>query len=433
MADVGMAAPPMTAWRPATRVLFRFCVVYISLYALSGQLAGAVLQLPGVYLPAFGGLWPLRDLTEWTARAIFGYEGSLAFRGNSGDTAFHWVQTFLLLATSVVATVAWSAADRRVRYDALHRWFRLVVRFLLAAQMFYYGMAKVIPTQFRPLALVTLVDRVGNLSITDMLWVSVGASPAYQMFGGWAEMLAGVLLLFPRTTALGALVALADMVQVLALNVGYDFGLKGISVHLMLLSVWLLAPDVRRLADVFLFDRPVGPSNHGELFTSASRNRLARTAQVVVGVYLIGMFTMLNVRQWTDEGAPGGPRSPLYGIWDVEQLSVDGEVRPAEANDYDRRWARVIFDVPSRMAVQRTDDSFARYGVSIDPAARTLSLTRGTSRTWSARLTFVRSGDDRLALLGTIDGHRIEARLRQRPLDTFRLPAAPFRWVRPPD
>ena len=39
---------------------------------------------------------------------------------------------------------------------------RLIVRFVLAAQMFEYGMTKVIPTQFIPPALTTLVSPVGD-------------------------------------------------------------------------------------------------------------------------------------------------------------------------------------------------------------------------------------------------------------------------------
>jgi len=46
----------------------------------------------------------------------------------------------------------------RLSYEALDEWFRLFLRFALAAQMFYFGMAKVIPTQFPPPSLVTLVE-----------------------------------------------------------------------------------------------------------------------------------------------------------------------------------------------------------------------------------------------------------------------------------
>ena len=137
--------------------------------------------------------------------------------------------------------------------------------------MFYYGLAKVIPTQFPPPSLVTLVEPVGNLSRTDLLWTFIGASTAYQIFTGCAEVLGGILLVVPRTTMLGALICLADMIQVFVLNMTYDFGLKLISFHLILMSLILLAPDFRRLSNLFFLDRAAGPSSHPPLFRTPSR------------------------------------------------------------------------------------------------------------------------------------------------------------------
>ena len=100
---------------------------------------------------------------------------------------------------------AWAAANwPRVNEAALYAWLRLALRFLLAAQMFYYGMAKVIPTQFQAPSLVTLVQPVGSLSLADLLWTFIGASTPYQMLAGVAEVPAGLLLVVPRTAMLGA-------------------------------------------------------------------------------------------------------------------------------------------------------------------------------------------------------------------------------------
>src|SRR5688572_29147168 len=134
------------------------------------------------------------------------------------------------------------------------------------------------------------------------------------------------------------------MLQVFVLNMTYDFGLKQISFHLMLLSLYLLWPELRRLRDVVLLDRPVGPSKQPPLFRTLETNRLAVAAQVVFGVYLLAMFTSLSLRYYNGDGGAGAPKSPYYGIWNIEEMSIDGTARPAVLNDYDRRWRRVIFD-----------------------------------------------------------------------------------------
>jgi hypothetical protein len=418
----------------AARIAFRFAFVYLSLWSIATQILGGVLLFPGMALPALGTVWPMREITFQVAERVFGVTPPLVYRGNSGDTAFHWVQTFWILLLSIIVTAAWSAVDRRGRRDAqLHTWFRVFLRFAVAAEMFYFGMAKVIPAQFPPPALVTLVEPVGDLSTSNLLWLFVGASTPYQVFTGCAEVAGGLLLLLPQTTMLGALICLVDMVHVFVLNMAYDVGLKQISFHLALMSLVLLAPDARRLTRLFVLNQPVAASPVAPLFRTRRANRAALVAQLVFGLYLLGMFTSLSVRFWYGEGGPGSPRSPLYGIWNVTGLSVDGRIGQAASNDYDRRWRRVIFDSPQRIIFQRTDDSFATYGVAIHTGTRTLTLSKGNSRLWKAGFTYERPSADRLTLEGTMDGYRIRAELQLVGLDTFRLLNSGFRWIRPPD
>ena len=412
---------------------FRFTVVYFALYSAATQILGGVLLLPGAALPALGTVWPMRDITLALAQNVFGLTPPLLYTGNSGDTAFHWVQNAWLLMLALTAAALWSARDRDRDHPALRTWFRVFLRFALAAQMFYYGMAKIVPTQFPPPGLVTLIEPVGHASLSDLLWTFIGASLPYQIFTGCAELLAGLLLLTPQTTTLGALIGVADMLQVFVLNMTYDFGLKQISFHLLVMFVWLLAPEFRWLASVLVLNRPASPSTGHLPFATARANRIALIAQVAFGAYLVVMFTSLSVRYYYAAGGPGSPKSPLYGIWNVEQLSVDDEIRPAVMNDYDRRWRRVIFDAPNVAVFQRTDDSLAHYGASIDEAGRSLALTKRNSRTWSARFSIERPSRDRLVLVGDMDHYRIRLQLRLVELDTFRLLRSRFRWVRPPD
>jgi len=369
---------------------------------------GGLVITPFGALPALGPLWPMRPITEWVGMHVFGVDARFE-PGNSGDTLFYWVQTFWIFCVALIV----AAVPVRLKPD-ITSIFRLVLRFALAAQMFYFGMAKIIPTQFMPPALTTLVQPIGNAPLSTMLWIFMGASLPYQIFTGLAEVLAGLLLVWPRTVTLGALVALADMIQVFALNMTYDVGLKLISFHFIVMALLLLAPDVERLKNAVM-TRDLRPSR----------------AQVAFGLYLLAMFTLLQVRQWNAPEGPAHPRSVLYGVWDIEELSIDGTVRPAVLNDYDRRWRRAIFDFPDRMAFQRTDDSLARYQVSIDQEQRRLTLMKGA--TWQAPFTFERPSEDQLTLDGTMDGHAIRMRLSLVGLDVFPLLNSRFRWVRPPD
>jgi hypothetical protein len=427
-------SPQAERWNPAMRMAFRFCFAYFTLYSFATQIVGGVVLFPGWSFPSLGTRWPMREITLWLATHLFNVTGTLIYSGNSGDTTFHWIQIGWLLIAAVVLSTIWTVVDRgRPHYAVLEKWTRLFVRFALAAQMFYYGMAKVIPTQFPAPSLVTLVEPVGNLSRTDMLWTAIGSSVGYQMFTGWAEVVAGGLLVVPQTAGLGAAIALADMVQVFVLNMSYDIGLKLISLHLIAFAVFLLAPDVRRLVRLIVLKRPVAAWSQAPLLATPLANRRAVIAQIVFGVYLVSMFTRLAVVSWYSPESGGSPKSALYGIWDVEQLSVDDERRQPILNDYEFRWRRVIFDAPGRLVFQRTDDSFVHYGAVLDVGRHTLAMTKGNSRNWKAVFTLQRPKPEQVVLDGEMDGRRIHLEIRLVPLDTFRLLNSGFRWIRPPD
>jgi hypothetical protein len=394
----------------------RFCFVYFALWCAATQVLGGLLLTPFGGLPALGPSWPMRPLTEWIGAHLLRVDARFV-SGTSGDTLFYWVQTFWILCVSAIAAVIWSSIDRkRGRHPTLDGWFRVFIRFTLAGQMFYFGMAKIIPTQFVPPALTTLVQPIGNMPLTTLLWVFMGSSIGYQVFTGAAEVAAGVLLISPRTAPLGALVAFLDMVQVFALNVAYDVGLKLLSFHFIVMALLVLAPDLRRLMSALV--RP---------------HERSHVPQIAFGLYLLATFTLLQIPRWSAADGPAHPRSPLYGIWDIDELAVDGETHPAPLNDYDRRWRRAIFDFQDRMAFQRTDDSLARYGVSLDWNRRTLTLSKGSSRTWRADFSFQQPTATELVLDGMMDGHALRVRLSLVGLDTFPLVNSGFRWVRPSD
>jgi hypothetical protein len=222
------------------------------------------------------------------------------------------------------------------------------------------------------------------------------------------------------------------LTQVFALNMAYDIGLKLTSLHLIALAVVLLAPDVPRLADFFLRRRLSVASTPPQLARTSAERRLLQAGQLAFGVYLLGTQASLNWSFWQVAGG-GRPASALYGVWNVEELAVDGQIRPADLNDYDRRWRRVIFDAPDTVVVQRTDDSLARYGASLDPIRNVLTLSKGTTANWTARFTFHRPSPDRLVVEGVMDAHHVLARLRRVDVEAFPLLNSSFRWVRPHD
>jgi len=416
-------------WSLAGRAAFRFCFVYFGLFCIATQILGSLLPIPKVDIPDLSSLWPMRPITFWTAAHIFHAKLPLVYTGSgSGDKTFDWVLIFWLLVVSALATGIWSILDRkRENYVTLHKWFRIFIRIALAGQMITYGMDKLIPLQMPFPYLTRLLEPFRDFSPMGVLWSSIGAAPAYETFAGCAEMLGGILLIFPRTTLLGALVCVADMTQVFMLNMTYDVPVKQLSFHLLLLALFLLTPEFQRLADFFFRNRTVAPSTQPQLFQTRRANRIALAAQIVFGVWLLGMNAYSGWTDWHTYGE-GRTKSPLYGIWNVDELSIDGQLRSPLLNDYDR-WRRVVFDFPESVAFQRMDDSFARYGASINVNDKTIALSKYSDKNWKGNFTFQRVTGDRLILDGNMDSHKIRMQLQLVDRSKFMLVSRGFHWV----
>ena len=417
-----------TAWHPGTRVAFRFFGTYFTLYVLTTQMLQGILVLPVGEFPNLGELPPVRPVVSSVATHVFRVSSPLVITGSgSGDKTYDWVHAFTVLAISVLITVVWSALDRRrEHYARMQQWVRLFARFALGSTMVTYGMIKAIPLQMPAPGLTRLLEPFGHFSPMGVLWYSIGASRPYEIFAGCAELAGGILLFFPPTATLGALICLADSIQIFTLNMTYDVPVKLFSFHLIVLSLFLLAPDARRLLNVLLLNRTAQPSTMIPLGRTIRARRIGLAAQVLFGMYLVAMNLNSALDAWTRYGG-GAPKSPLYGIWNIEQMVIDGQIRSALTTDYDR-FRRVIFDRPTQAAFQRMNDTFVLYGAKIDTTARTVTLTRGTAAS-PGSFTYEQRSADVLILNGSIDGQKMQIQARLYDREKFLLVTRGFHWV----
>jgi hypothetical protein len=220
---------PHERWHPFTRMAFRFAFVYLLLYNLPFPLTA----LPYVDKAAelYNSFWTW--LVPRIARAALNRDVPSVFNG-SGDRTFDYLLVACLLLIALVITIIWTLFDRkRPSYPTLYRWLNLYVRFSLGTAMIGYGAFKVISSQFPAPTLDRLMQSYGESSPMGLLWTFMGASEAYTMFVGFAEMISGILLFPRKTTTLGALMSIGVLSNVVALNFSYDVPVKLYSSHLV--------------------------------------------------------------------------------------------------------------------------------------------------------------------------------------------------------
>ena len=434
-APVVSAPPELPArWNLLTRVAFRFAAIYCSLYILLTQMFGGIFGpvlalLPGSVTPP-GASWTVQTSATWVATSVLGFPAPLVTRSGSGDKPFDLALIVLLGAVAAAATLLWSlVARRRAAHPGVHKWFRLFLRFGLGTTMLSYGMVKFIPLQMPFPFLTRLLTPYGNFSLMGVLWSKIGASPAYETFTGVMELTCAVLLFIPGLTTVGALLSFITATQIFALNMMYDVPVKLFSLHLMIMSLVLLAPDVPRLFRVMVLRRGVGDAPEPPLAQRAGLRRGLAVFQIAFGAFLIFSSYQSATEGYNTYGA-GAPKPPLYGIWEIERMEIDGVERAPLVTDYDR-WRRMVVQSATTVAFQRMNDTFQYVGARVDAEAKTMTFTRGGGPQAAevGRFTFEQPAPDLLIAEGELDGRKLRLETRRFDHGQLQMLNNRFRWI----
>jgi hypothetical protein len=467
-----------SGWTLAQRLAFRLVFIYLVLYILPfpiNTLDSLVADLreivtgdaPDPNQPSpisryvtkpYGDFWDQAVL--WTGREVFGIEIEYRQAG-SGDTTWNYVQLFDFAVISVALTLLWSLASwawSRLRrqlhlgYPHLHEWLRVYVRFYLALMMIRYGSVKVIKLQFQFPRPDTLLHTYGESSPMHLLWTFMGASDEYTWFAGAGEMLGGLLLCTRRTALLGALVTFAVMVNVAALNFCYDVPVKLFSTHRVLMSLFVMAPDLPWLGRVFLLGRPDAPRGYTPLVRRRWLDRTLAVVRTLIVLTFLGV-TFYNNYENTKTYGQQSPEPPLFGLWEVEEFTLDGKVRPPLTTDAGR-WQRVTFN--KGFTFRRMKPVKPRLGIinmpgktilftefEVDEEKKTITLTQGGGPPAGKRPRAVQvlryrelepevievTGEVAFFADGKFGPKQVKVRLRHYGLDKFLLSNRGFHWI----
>jgi uncharacterized membrane protein YphA (DoxX/SURF4 family) len=406
-----VAAP---AWSAGRWLGFRFVFVYLLIY----NLPVAVSWVPGAgwLIARYQEVWAAA--VPWVGRHVLDLARPIATAANgSGDRTFDYVQVLCMAALAALAALSWTALDRRRgRERTLAEGLRIYLRYTLALVLLTRGVGMLTGVRFPFPGIDRLQERLGDSSPLTLFSTFMGYSPLYAGFVGASEAISGLLLLFRRTTTLGALLALAMASHAAAFAFSYDVPEKLLSLHLLAMAGWLLAPDARRLVDGLLLDRPTRPPDLAPPF-AGHWTRLGRlgleTLLVVYALVVIIAITRHDLLRRLERMRM--PRPPIYGVWDVDELSRNGRVVPWSADL--ARWRRLIASSPGEVAVRLASGARQSFAAAYGQRLVTLSSRGGSGSAGeqvpSASLAWSQPDPDHLVLQGTMSGEALTVKLRR--------------------
>jgi uncharacterized membrane protein YphA (DoxX/SURF4 family) len=373
----------------------------------------------------FQAFW--RPFVLWTEVHVFHWNSNLGLIFVR-DTRYLYALLTCFLSFSVVIALAWSFADRkRTQYRKLNHFLRVFLRYLLAYLLIHYGMDKLFLLQFPAPGLARLTERFGDYSPSSLMWAFIGSSTTYTIFGGLAELLAAALLLFRRTATLGALIGFAVIFNVTLMDFSYDVGVKMLCLNILLMATYIVIPDIGRLLNFFFLNRPTQAAELIPFSLTGTKRTGAILLKAGIVLYL---FIPPAVRDWhgyKNSGA-GAPTPPLYGLYEVQDFSLDGISHPPLLTD-PARWRYVIVDAPNTLAVRRMDDTLMEYHVHYDAAQGLIQIDTPGDSAHTSLLHAITENGSLQQLDGSIAGVPVSAKLKPIDRNSFTLVSRGFHWI----
>ena len=301
-------------WVSIQGFAFRFSFIYWILYSLTNAfraLPWMRTTLGRTYLETSG------SLARWVSLNVFDITQLPIPNTGSGDTMDAYVGLLVCFVIAMLAAMIWSLIDRRRALDArLNDLLRTYLRYVLAFMLLGYGLGKA--GQYPPLGFDQLITTFGDSTPMGVLWKFMKASQPYTVFAAICEVGAAVLLLWRRTSVLGAMAAAGVMLNVAMMNFCYDVPVKQFSSHLCLMALFIMLPEAQRLANVLFWNRPTEAVNLRPMNLGVRGEWGMRIVKACVVVYYFGLPIMQSV---TRPKAPDLSDSGVLGGYEIESAN----------------------------------------------------------------------------------------------------------------
>ena len=244
---------------PLCKFAFRFSCAYWVLYYFPSPIS-ELIPYYGYRFEQWFAAGPQDVVVRWIAANILGIKHELVspIMNGSGDTTFAYVQLLTTFVLAMAVALVWTVIDRRkTDYLWTKDLLRSYLRYVLAVTLLGYGLAKLgaIGNQFPAPGAWRLESTYGGSSPMGLAWTFMGASRAYTFFAGAGEVAGALLLIWRRTTLVGAMVAASVMLNVMMINFCYDVPVKLLSTHLLATAFFVMLPDAQRLCHLFWWHR----------------------------------------------------------------------------------------------------------------------------------------------------------------------------------
>lgn len=281
-----------------------FCTLFIFTFEFEYSL------IPEIYQ----GINPLfENLVQFSGKHIFRIEADFDSTISS-DTTGLFVHTFNLFCIAFIFALLLKILNNHKEVN-LRQYLLILLAYYLSLQLLIYGFDKVFKAQFFYPEPNTLFTPLKDLSKDILYWSTMGMSRGYSIFLGGAEILVAVMLWFKKTRLFGALFGAGIMLNVVAINFGFDISVKVYSSFLLLSFILIMSPYFKFLYSVFTIQDKIEKPNFPEVQLGKFESSKWVLKGIIILLFMLeGLFPYFISGNYNDDIFPGPQFHGAYSV-----------------------------------------------------------------------------------------------------------------------
>lgn len=364
----------------------------------------------------------LDQLVNWFGVNFLDYEQvERHYFDGWGDTVFYWVQLLLIFYSSIFfSIIIYFIRFKKYSFTPFLGVSTFIFRLYLAFMLMSYGLTKIIPPgQFGELYYYTLETKIGSLSPMELLWNFMAYSRKYTVATGLIQLFAGILLLFRKTSILGALLSIIVFTQVVLLNFFYAVPVKFFSSVLLLLSVFLILPSAKNLFNLFIKNKPSTLIIPAFPYHFRGKNALLIFLKIVVVAYVCFDELYDNEPETIVQHELSGYHKTLYFEKNNERVS------PFTYNKYIKG---LMFNKYNTL-LENKDGRFAYFYSDVNEVDKKLTLNQIVDSASYIFFDYELLGDSMLITKGVILEDSVKIVFKTMKKEDYELIGTSFQWT----
>ena len=394
-----------TKWSKMERFMFRLFSVYLILY---------ILFISDFISGFFGDDFPLLQYLNkpfsFISKAfmelvnyLFIHKQSIESFGFQSDRFWVYAASISFFVVSIIISLLWTKFDKQKYHPFLFKWMHVIARYYLVFILSSYGIVKIFEFQFSPNSQNALLYSLPDLSPHQLFWSFMGISKSYQIFAGLLEIIPAFLLLFRRTAIIGSLIAFPVLFNVLMLDIGYDTPLKLFLCHLLFITIYISAPDIKKIFHFFALKRNEALVNIAPVIENKRLKWLGYIIKLTLILSVLFLELKWQFKQTKEEA--NVPQASIVGIHKIKEFYLNLDPLIADKNN-SIAWKKIAVAPWVRFSVQLVNDSIILYFIK-SVTSESIELSSKEDSSFKCTLHYVKINPDEWLFNGTLKNDSI--------------------------